>query len=52
MSNTYFGDRKIGETFRIDAGAGCWIKGVKLSVDTFKKENGVVIGVSRWTKTK
>lgn len=51
-TQVYFGDRKTGEKFFVHAGSDQWIYGEKIGVDTFRKENGYVIGVSRWTKTK
>ncbi len=47
----HFIDRKIGERFAIDAGA-FWLMGEKISADQFRRDDGVVIGVSAWTKTK
>jgi hypothetical protein len=47
-----FGDVKVGQAAEIDLGGGTWIRVVKVDAFYARREDGQVIGVSFWTKTR
>jgi hypothetical protein len=47
-----FGDVKVGQAAEIDLGGGNWIRVVKMDSFHARREDGQVIGVSFWTKTR
>jgi hypothetical protein len=47
-----FGDVKLGQAAEIDIGGGNWIRVVKVDSFHARREDGQVIGVSFWTKTR
>ncbi len=47
-----FGEIAFWTECSIHVGGGVWIHGRKIGVDTFRRDDGMVIGVSYWTIVK